>query len=124
MNACNFRTALQFSMSHSKNNIVLITGPTAGMGKSFVSANLAAVMASTGKRVLLIDSDLRNGHLHRYFDVGRQEGELSAGFLDQHIREDRQGVAAFDDSAYRGKRREQFVSLCFYKNHLLSPNNS
>ena len=36
----NFRTALQFSMTHSKNNIVLITGPTAGMGKSFVSANL------------------------------------------------------------------------------------
>jgi tyrosine-protein kinase Etk/Wzc len=70
----NFRTALQFSMSHSKNNIVLITGPTAGMGKSFVSANLAAVMASGGKRVLLIDADFRNGHLHRYFDIGRQDG--------------------------------------------------
>lgn len=70
----NFRTALQFSMSHSKNNIVLITGPTAGMGKSFVSANLAAVMASSGKRVLLIDADFRNGHLHRYFDIGRQDG--------------------------------------------------
>lgn len=70
----NFRTALQFSMSHSKNNIVLITGPTAGMGKSFVSANLAAVIASSGKRVLLIDADFRNGHLHRYFDIGRQDG--------------------------------------------------
>lgn len=74
----NFRTALQFSMSHSKNNIVLITGPTAGMGKSFVSANLAAVMAGTGKRVLLIDADFRNGHLHRYFDVGRQDGLADA----------------------------------------------
>lgn len=70
----NFRTALQFSMSHSKNNIVLVTGPTAGMGKSFVSANLAAVMASSGKKVLLIDADFRNGHLHRYFDIGRQDG--------------------------------------------------
>jgi tyrosine-protein kinase Etk/Wzc len=70
----NFRTALQFSMSHSKNNIVLITGPTAGMGKSFVAANLAAVIASSGKRVLLIDADFRNGHLHRYFDIGRQDG--------------------------------------------------
>jgi tyrosine-protein kinase Etk/Wzc len=74
----NFRTALQFSMSHSKNNIVLMTGPTAGMGKSFVSANLAAVMASTGKRVLLIDADFRNGHLHRYFDLGRQDGLVDA----------------------------------------------
>jgi tyrosine-protein kinase Etk/Wzc len=70
----NFRTAVQFSMSHSRNNIVLITGPTAGMGKSFVSANLAAVIASTGKRVLLIDADIRNGGLHRYFDIGRQDG--------------------------------------------------
>ena len=74
----NFRTALQFSMSHSKNNIVLMTGPTAGMGKSFVSANLAAVMASSGKRVLLIDADFRNGHLHRYFDIGRQDGLADA----------------------------------------------
>jgi tyrosine-protein kinase Etk/Wzc len=74
----NFRTALQFSMSHSKNNIVLITGPTAGMGKSFVSTNLAAVMASSGKRVLLIDGDFRNGHLHRYFDLGRQDGLVDA----------------------------------------------
>jgi tyrosine-protein kinase Etk/Wzc len=74
----NFRTALQFSMSHSKNNIVLMTGPTAGMGKSFVSANLAAVMASSGKRVLLIDADFRNGHLHRYFDLGRQDGLADA----------------------------------------------
>lgn len=74
----NFRTALQFSMTHSKNNIVMMTGPTAGMGKSFVSANMAAVMASTGKRVLLIDADFRNGHLHRYFDLGRQDGLADA----------------------------------------------
>lgn len=74
----NFRTALQFSMSHSKNNIVLITGPSAGIGKSFVSANLAALMASSGKKVLLIDADLRNGHLHRYFDIGRQDGLVDA----------------------------------------------
>jgi len=79
----NFRTALQFSMSHTKNNIILITGPTPGMGKSFASVNLAAVLASSGKRVLLIDGDLRNGHLHRYFDLGRQDGlaEALAGDL-------------------------------------------
>jgi tyrosine-protein kinase Etk/Wzc len=74
----NFRTALQFSMTHSKNNIVMMTGPTAGMGKSFVSANMAAVMASSGKRVLLVDADFRNGHLHRYFDLGRQDGLADA----------------------------------------------
>jgi tyrosine-protein kinase Etk/Wzc len=69
-----FRAALQFSLPHHKNNIVLITGATPGMGKSFVSANLAAIMAASGKKVLLIDSDLRNGLLHLYFGFGRQDG--------------------------------------------------
>lgn len=77
----NFRTALQFSMPEFKNNIVVISGATPGMGKSFVSANLAAVMAASGKKVLLIDSDLRNGLLHLYFGFGRQDGlsEVIAG---------------------------------------------
>ena len=70
----NFRTALQFSLPSFKNNIVLISGATPGMGKSFVSANLGAVMAATGKKVLLIDADLRNGLLHLYFGFGRQDG--------------------------------------------------
>jgi len=69
-----FRAALQFSLPQHKNNIVLISGATPGMGKSFVSANLAALMAATGKKVLLIDCDLRNGLLHLYFGFGRQDG--------------------------------------------------
>jgi tyrosine-protein kinase Etk/Wzc len=69
-----FRAALQHQMGHAKNNIVLIAGPTPGMGKTFVSVNLAAIQAASGKRVILIDADFRNGHLHRYFDLGRQNG--------------------------------------------------
>jgi tyrosine-protein kinase Etk/Wzc len=69
-----FRAALQFSMPEFRNNIVLITGATPGMGKSFVSANLAALMAATGQKVLLVDCDLRNGLLHLYFGFGRQDG--------------------------------------------------
>ena len=68
------RAALQFSMTHARNNIVLITGPTTGMGKSFISSNLAAVMAASGRKILLIDADLRDGHLHRYFNIPRQGG--------------------------------------------------
>jgi len=69
-----FRTTFQNTAVRFKNNVVMITGPTAGVGKSFVSANFAAVMASSGKRVLLIDSDFRNGHLHRYFGLERKGG--------------------------------------------------
>lgn len=69
-----FRTSLQFSMLGAKNNIVMITGPTPGLGKSFVSVNLAAVLATTGKKVLLIDGDLRKGYLNRYFGLERNKG--------------------------------------------------
>ncbi|MBK0391981.1 polysaccharide biosynthesis tyrosine autokinase [Ramlibacter sp. CrO1] len=75
------RTALQFAMLESTNNRVLITGGTPGVGKSFVSANFAAVMASAGKRVLLIDADIRKGHLNQYFGIAREGGlsELITG---------------------------------------------
>lgn len=68
------RTALQFCMSHGSNNVVLITGPTEGIGKSFVAVNLASIIAASGQRVLLIDGDLRNGQLHRYFHSPRAGG--------------------------------------------------
>jgi tyrosine-protein kinase Etk/Wzc len=70
----NFRSALQFCLKQSRNNIVLITGPTEGLGKSFVSVNLACIVAASGKRVLLVDGDLRDGHLHRYFGKLRVNG--------------------------------------------------
>jgi tyrosine-protein kinase Etk/Wzc len=69
-----FRAALQFAMPGFRNNIVILTGPTPRLGKSFVSANAATVIAAGGKKVLLIDMDLRNGHLHRYFGTEKKNG--------------------------------------------------
>jgi tyrosine-protein kinase Etk/Wzc len=75
------RTALQFAMLDARNNIVLFTGPTPGIGKSFTSANFAAVLGAGGKRVLLIDADMRKGHLHQFFGLKRGHGlsELITG---------------------------------------------
>lgn len=77
------RTALQFAMLDAPNNRVLITGATPGVGKSFISANFAAVLASAGKRVLLIDADLRKGYLNHYFGLPRANGltELMTGAI-------------------------------------------
>ncbi|RMH11090.1 MAG: polysaccharide biosynthesis tyrosine autokinase, partial [Gammaproteobacteria bacterium] len=68
------RTNLHFGMMDADNNRILITGPAPGVGKSFVSANLASVLASADKRVLLIDADLRKGHLHTYFSLSHKPG--------------------------------------------------
>ena len=52
----------------------MITGPCPEVGKSFVSVNLATVLTSTGKKVLLIDADLRRGHLNKYLGIKRENG--------------------------------------------------
>lgn len=68
------RTSLQFAMLNGANNVVAITGPSPGVGKSFIGSNLAAVLAASGKRVLLIDADMRRGHLHKFFGTHREIG--------------------------------------------------
>ena len=69
-----FRVALQFAMLDANNNRVMITGPTPSVGKSFIAANLAAILSQAGKRVLLLDMDLHKGHLNQYFGLGRENG--------------------------------------------------
>ena len=61
------RTSLHFAMMEATNNCLAITGPSPGVGKSFVSINLAAVCAQTGQKVLVVDADMRKGHVHDAF---------------------------------------------------------
>lgn len=68
------RTNLHFSLLESNNNIVTITGPSAGIGKSFISVNLACVLAQSQKKVLLIDADLRKGTLEHYMQCQSNQG--------------------------------------------------
>ncbi|MGI8740426.1 MAG: polysaccharide biosynthesis tyrosine autokinase [Gammaproteobacteria bacterium] len=68
------RTSLQFALIDAKNNIITITGPTPGLGKTFVAVNLAFLLADINKRVLLIDADLRRGHTPRYLEHARTPG--------------------------------------------------
>ena len=62
------RTSLHFALHEAKNNIVMITGPSPNIGKSFISSNFAAVAAASGQRVILIDADMRKGYLHDLVD--------------------------------------------------------
>jgi tyrosine-protein kinase Etk/Wzc len=59
------RSSLHFATQDAANNIIVVAGPTAGIGKSFVSLNLAALLALSGKRCVLIDADLIGGLLFK-----------------------------------------------------------
>ncbi|MDH5914533.1 polysaccharide biosynthesis tyrosine autokinase [Vibrio splendidus] len=68
------RTSLHFAMLEAKNNVLMISGPAPGIGKSFISTNFAAVAAKTGQKVLLIDADMRKGYLQQSFGLKWENG--------------------------------------------------
>ena len=68
------RTSLQLQLADARNNVVMLTGSRPEAGKSFLSVNLATLVASTRKRVLLIDGDMRRGDIHSHFGVRHQPG--------------------------------------------------
>ncbi|MGE8541492.1 MAG: polysaccharide biosynthesis tyrosine autokinase, partial [Acinetobacter sp.] len=68
------RTAIHFALSSAKNNLIMISGPAPEVGKSFISTNLAAILAQSNKRVLIVDADMRRGYLHKYFNNDNQPG--------------------------------------------------
>ncbi|SDD48805.1 tyrosine-protein kinase Etk/Wzc [Paraburkholderia lycopersici] len=84
------RTSLQFSVMDARNRVVVLTGSVPGVGKSFLTANLAVLLAHSGKRVLMIDGDMRRGALERYLGGPQENGfsELLSGqiALDEAIR--------------------------------------
>lgn len=78
------RTSLHFATLEAKNNILMISGPSPAVGKSFVSCNLAAIIAQTGQKVLLVDADMRKGYLNKLFRMAVNNGlsDLLAGKID------------------------------------------
>ena len=73
------RTSLHFAMIEAKNNIIMISGSGPGLGKTFVSTNFAATLALGGKKVLVIDADLRKGYMQKV--MGQNMGTGLSAYL-------------------------------------------
>lgn len=78
------RTSLHFAMMEARNNVLMISGASPNAGKTFVSSNLAAIIAQTGQKVLFIDMDMRKGYTHKLFNLNNENGlsDILSGKVD------------------------------------------
>ena len=68
------RSTVFFQHNSKANNVILITSASPKVGKSFISLNLAIVLANSGKNVVLLDADMRRGRLHKAFHMKQSPG--------------------------------------------------
>ena len=68
------RTNLQFASVDYPIHTLLVTSPSPGDGKTSVSANLGIVMAQSGRRVALVDADLRRPNIHKVMEIPNRKG--------------------------------------------------
>lgn len=68
------RTNLSFLLLSAKNNVVVITSPNSGEGKSTTAVNMAIAFSQLGERVLLIDGDMRRSSLHKKLKLENDDG--------------------------------------------------
>lgn len=75
------RTSLKLALLEAERKIISISGCSPGIGKSFLSSNLVHLFSELGQRVLLIDADLRKGHVFKM--LGGQRTPGLAEYLEQ-----------------------------------------
>jgi len=68
------RTNLEFASVQKPIHTILVTSPGPAEGKSTVAVNLAAILALSGKRVALLDADMRRPHVHRFLGLPNRDG--------------------------------------------------
>lgn len=80
------RTNLQYILQKEKGGVIAVSSAVSGEGKTFCSVNLAAILAMSGKKVLLANLDLRRPKIHRIFNL-----ENDRGFSTYLIQKDNYG---------------------------------
>jgi tyrosine-protein kinase Etk/Wzc len=78
------RTNIEFMMAGQDKRIISVTSTSGGEGKTFVSSNLATVMAMSRKKVVVVDLDMRKPRIHETFGTENEEKGLSTVLIDRY----------------------------------------
>ena len=89
------RTNLQFMNTKNGLRSMLITSTSPGDGKSWTSANLAVTFAQAGKRVVIVDADMRKGRQHKIFRVSGRNGLSNLLISDIKKYKDRNKISRY-----------------------------
>ena len=121
------RTSLHLGLLEERGRVLAVASPRGDSGASFVCLNAAYVFAEAGKRVLIIDADMRHGLLHRSFGCERSPGlsevlarQVPLGETVQRLRKERTGRAEPSDEG----EEERSGGLYLLPTGTLPPNPS
>ncbi|WP_436880313.1 GNVR domain-containing protein [Psychrobacter okhotskensis] len=103
------RTNLMFGMPKEgltarSAKVILITGESPGVGKSFIAANLSEVFAQLNKKILVIDADMRLGELHKMFNMSQYNG------LADYLMQDNSRLTQIDNIQKDNIQKDNAVS--------------
>ena len=87
------RTNVQFMTANSKHNSILFTSTQAGDGKSWIAANLAITFAQAGKKVIIVDTDMRRGRQHNIFELSNNKG--LSNYLILSVKDSQEALAEY-----------------------------
>ena len=82
------RTSLHFAQMETQSNVAMITGPSPGVGKSFLSMNIGHLLANAEQSVVVVDADMRRGRIHRFLSEPNREPGLSEVLSGSHSIDD------------------------------------
>lgn len=87
------RTNVQFMTANNEHNSILFTSTQAGDGKSWIAANLAITFAQAGKKVIIVDTDMRRGRQHNIFELSNNRG--LSNFLILSVKESQDALVDY-----------------------------
>lgn len=84
--------SIRTNIGFMKGKVIQVTSSIPGEGKSFISSNLAISLAQIGKKVILVEADMRKGHMNRTFELPRRDNHGLANYLSGEVEDWRETV--------------------------------